>query len=108
MPGLGAADLLQHVWQLGRAGRLDEALDAYQVVLPQIVFALQNLELFLHLEKNLLAARGVLPPESTFVRAPTWTPDPDTWQHGLRLNRRVVQACVRGHLDERPPDPGHG
>jgi 4-hydroxy-tetrahydrodipicolinate synthase len=93
MPGLGAADRLQRVWQLGRAGRLDEALDLYQVLLPQIVFALQNLELFLHLEKRLLAARGILPQESTFVRAPTWTPDPETLEHGLRLNRRVVQAC---------------
>jgi 4-hydroxy-tetrahydrodipicolinate synthase len=106
MPGLGAADLLQRVWQLGRAGRLDEALDLYQVVLPQIVFALQNLELFLRLEKNLLAARGVLPQESTYVRAPTWTPDPETLQHGLRLNRRVVQACVRGQFDLRQPLSG--
>jgi 4-hydroxy-tetrahydrodipicolinate synthase len=94
MPGLGAADLLQRIWQLGTAGHVDDALDLFQVLLPQLVFSLQNLELFLCLEKKLLAARGVLEESSTFVRAPTWTPDADTLAHGLRLNARVVEACT--------------
>jgi 4-hydroxy-tetrahydrodipicolinate synthase len=93
MPGLGLADLLQRVWQLATSGRLDEALDRFQAVLPQLVFSLQNLELFLVLEKNLLAARGVLDQASTHVRRPTWTPDADTMAHGLRLNARVLAAC---------------
>ena len=53
------------------------------------------MELFLVLEKKLLAARGVLPEESTWVRRPTWTPDAMTLEHGLRLNDRVVDLCHR-------------
>jgi 4-hydroxy-tetrahydrodipicolinate synthase len=94
MPGLGAADLLQRVWQLGTTGQTDEALDLFQVVLPQLVFSLQSMEFFLCLEKKLLAARGVLDKGSTYVRGPTWTPDDDALAHGLRLNARVVRACA--------------
>jgi 4-hydroxy-tetrahydrodipicolinate synthase len=93
MPGLGAADLLQQIWQLGTAGLMEEALDHFQVILPQLVFALQSLELFIALEKKLLAARGVLPESSTHVRRPTWTPDADVLEHGLRLNARIVRAA---------------
>jgi 2-keto-3-deoxy-L-arabinonate dehydratase len=106
MPGLGAADLLQRVWQLGTAGCMDEALDLFQQVLPQIVFALQSLELFLWLEKQLLAARGVLDEGSTHVRQPTWTPDEDVRTHGLRLNARLVEACRRLGLMEASPETG--
>ena len=95
MPGLGPADLLQRVWQLGKGGQFDEALDLFQVLLPQLVFTLQNMELFLCLEKKLLAARGVLPDSSTYVRRPTWTPDKDTLEYGLRLNQRVIDVCRR-------------
>jgi len=93
MPGLGAADVLQRVWQLGTSDQLDKALDLFQHVLPQLVFSLQSLELFLCLEKRLLAARGVLNENSMHVRRPTWTPDADTLQHGVRLNERVVKAA---------------
>jgi 4-hydroxy-tetrahydrodipicolinate synthase len=103
MPGLGAADLLQRVWNLGTAGRMDEALDVFQQVLPQIVFSLQSLELFLWMEKHLLAARGVLEETSTYVRLPTWTPDDDMRTHGLRLNARLVEACRRLNLVEARP-----
>jgi len=94
MPGLGAADLLQRIWQFGTSGRMDEALDLFQVVLPQLVFSLQSLELFICLEKRLLAARGVLPESSTHVRRPTWTLDLDTLEHGLRLNARIIRAVA--------------
>jgi len=92
MPGLGAADLLQRIWQLGTTGHMEEALDLFEAVLPQLVFSLQSLELFICLEKKLLAARGVLPESSTHVRRPTWTPDTDILEHGLRLNARIVRA----------------
>jgi 2-keto-3-deoxy-L-arabinonate dehydratase len=90
MPGLGPADLLQRIWKLGTSGQLDQALDLFQVVLPQLVFSLQNMEFFLCLEKKLLAARGVLPESSTHVRRPTWTPDAETLEYGMTLNARIV------------------
>ena len=92
-PGLGPADLLQRIWKLGTGGQLDEALDLFEVILPQLVFSLQSMELFLCLEKKLLAARGVLPESSAHVRRPTWTPDTDCLEYGTRLNRRVLEAC---------------
>lgn len=97
MPGLAAADLLQRVWDLGTSQQLDSALSLFERVLPQIVFSLQNMELFLCLEKRLLAARGVLPMASTHVRRPTWTPDEETLAYGLRLNERVIAAAQGLH-----------
>lgn len=93
IPGLGVADLLARVWRLGRAGDVEGALDVFEAVLPQIVFGLQSVELFLHLEKRLLAARGVLGDPT--VRRPTHTPDEAELAHGDRLNRRVVAAAAR-------------
>jgi 4-hydroxy-tetrahydrodipicolinate synthase len=96
IPGLGVADLLARVWRLGRAGQAEAALDVFESVLPQIVFGLQSMELFLHLEKRLLVERGVLADPT--VRRPTHTPDAATLAHGDLLNRRVVAAAAR-------PDP---
>lgn len=93
MPGLGPADLLQTIWRLATGNRMDAALDLFEHILPQLVFSLQSMELFLCLEKRLLAARGVLPETSTYVRRPTWTPDADALAYGLRLNQRVIAAA---------------
>jgi dihydrodipicolinate synthase/N-acetylneuraminate lyase len=93
MPGLGPADLLQRVWRLGTDGQLKLALDLFEHVLPQLVFSLQSMELFLWLEKRLLAARGVLPDTSTNVRRPTWTPDAEILEYGLLLNQRLITAA---------------
>jgi len=95
IPGLGPADLLQRIWMLGTANRFDEALDLFQIVLPQLVFSLQNMELFLHIDKQLLSSRGVLSTSSTHVRRPTWTPSPDEREHGGKLNQRIVEASRR-------------
>jgi 2-keto-3-deoxy-L-arabinonate dehydratase len=60
MPGLGPADLLARIYRLAKARRMQEAYDIFQGVLPQIVFSLQNMELYHHAEKRLLAARGII------------------------------------------------
>ncbi|MCH2123904.1 MAG: dihydrodipicolinate synthase family protein [Pirellulaceae bacterium] len=93
IPGLGPADLLQKVWRLGSEGNFREALKVFQIILPQLVFSLQNMELFLRIEKELLAARGVLKPTSTHVRSPTWTPDEAALTYGCELNKTVIRAC---------------
>lgn len=93
IPGLGAADILQRIWELAKAGELESALDLFERVLPQLVFSLQNMELFLCLEKQLLAARGILPEGSTAVRRPTLTPDDASLEYGLLLNRRLISAA---------------
>ncbi len=93
MPGLGMADLLQETWRLAKKGSEDDAWTLYEKLMPQIVFSLQNFELFAWLEKDLLARRGVIPAESARVRSATYTPDELTWQHGQKLNQRVVEVA---------------
>ena len=66
MPALSLTDLLARIYRLLREGRRDEAYPIFQGVVPQIVYSLQNLELFHHAEKLLLADRGVL--KNTTVR----------------------------------------
>ncbi|HUY31954.1 MAG TPA: dihydrodipicolinate synthase family protein [Pirellulales bacterium] len=95
MPGLGAADLLQRIWQHAQAGRGGEAGELFQVLLPQIVYALQHSEFFNWIEKRLLVARGVLPELSAHVRRATWTPDPATLAFGDRLNEQVVALAKK-------------
>ena len=60
MPGLGLADVLGLTFRLLMEGKQEEACDIFQVVLPQIAFSLQNMELYHHAEKRLLQARGIL------------------------------------------------
>jgi 4-hydroxy-tetrahydrodipicolinate synthase len=90
MPGLAVADLLQHVWQLVHGHKDDEAVAIFQVVLPQVLYALQNSELFNWVEKRLLVARGIIPQASSHVRKATWTPDDATLAYGDRLNSQIV------------------
>ena len=91
MPGVGMADLLQQAWRLAKAGSEEEAWTLYEKMLPQIVFSLQNFELFAQMDKNLLAQRGVIPAESAYVRSATYTPDEHTWEHGQKLNARIAK-----------------
>jgi dihydrodipicolinate synthase/N-acetylneuraminate lyase len=66
VPGLALTDLLDRVFTLAKAGKREQAYPIFQGLLPQIVYSLQNMELFHHAEKRLLRARGVL--KNTTVR----------------------------------------
>jgi 2-keto-3-deoxy-L-arabinonate dehydratase len=96
MPGLAAADVLAHVWRLGEQQRWDEAMDIFERILPQLVFSLQNMELFLHLEKRLLVSRGVL--EHAIVRRASLTPEAQILTYGEFLNQRVLAAAAELEL----------
>ena len=91
MPGLGMADLLQKVWNACKHGREADAWAIYEKLLPQITFSLQNFELFPQLEKDLLARRGVIPPDSTHMRSVTYTPDDHTWRYAQKLNAKIAE-----------------
>jgi 4-hydroxy-tetrahydrodipicolinate synthase len=106
MPGLGPADLLQRVWELGTSNQFDAALDLFERLLPQLVYSLQNMELFLCLEKRLLAQRGVLNESNRHVRRPTWTPDDQALAYGELLNSRVRAAAERNTIQTGGPDGG--
>ncbi len=91
MPGLGPADILAQVWKLGQVGQMDAAMTLFERVAPQLVFGLQNLELFLHTEKQLLHLRGLLTDPT--VRHATFTPSANLMSYGDFLNRRIVEVA---------------
>ena len=58
MPSLSLADLLAYIFRLAKGGHRQEAYQVFTGTLPQIVFSLQNMELYHHAKKRLLVARG--------------------------------------------------
>jgi len=100
MPSLGAADVLARVFRLAQQGRMDEAYETFRDVLPLIVFSLQNLELLHHVEKSLLAARGII--KEAFVRDASLEPSPHDRQHMRLLNGKILEALDRLNI---PRDP---
>lgn len=91
MPGLGIADVLVRVWDKTQTGALDEAMDLFERIMPQLMFSLQNMELFHHVEKRLLARRGVL--ADVTVRQATYTPNPHLLVYGDFLNERAARVA---------------
>jgi 4-hydroxy-tetrahydrodipicolinate synthase len=97
MPGLALADILHRVFCLRRAGDSARAFGIFERLLPQIVFSLQNMELYLYCEKRLLRARGLLTNE--LRRRPAYTPDADSVRYVDELNERILETL--GEL--KPP-----
>src|SRR5262249_2406940 len=91
MPGLGLADILSRVFHMARAREMDSAFDLFQGVLPHIVFSLQNMELYHHVEKHLLEARGVI--SSTAVRGLALTVSVDD-RAFMDLNVRKILSLL--------------
>lgn len=88
MPGLGISDVLSRVFRLAKDGDCDQAYKIFKGVLPQIVFCLQNSELYHHAEKLLLEARGVIP--GAVVRETTRTLRKDEEHHIRFLNSKIL------------------
>jgi dihydrodipicolinate synthase/N-acetylneuraminate lyase len=88
MPGLAIADVLARVFRLASGGDREGAYAVFRGVLPQIVFSLQNMELFHHAEKQLLEARGLL--RSPAVREATVELNSHDLAHIRFLNGRVL------------------
>ncbi len=100
MPGLALTDVLARVFRLASAGDREGAYAAFRGVLPQIVFSLQNLELFHHAEKLLLEARGLL--RSPAVREATLELGPHDLAHVRFLNGRVLALLDELGLPRNP------
>lgn len=93
MPGLSVCDLFRRVWSLGESGDVKAAAEIYRVLLPFVVFSLQNMELFHHCEKRLLKMRGLL--QTTTVREPTLRLDQPTQRYLSLLCRTLLELCER-------------
>jgi 4-hydroxy-tetrahydrodipicolinate synthase len=100
MPGLAVADLLVAVHRLMLAGRKQEAFELHRAVLPQIVYSLQNMELYHHAEKQLLMARGILP--RAVVRDATVAPAEHERRHIAFLNERILSLLDSLNMPRNP------
>lgn len=88
MPGVATLAPLNRVYWGCKRGQHAEAYAAFQSILPLIVFELQHMELFLHVEKRILQALGVI--ECAHVREATLHLDPDTDRHADWLIEQVL------------------
>jgi dihydrodipicolinate synthase/N-acetylneuraminate lyase len=88
MPGTPLLRPLEKVFRARKARRDEEAHHVFQQVLPFIVFTLQHMELFLHVEKRLLTRMGLI--RSAAVREATIALDPDTGRYADWLIEQVL------------------
>jgi dihydrodipicolinate synthase/N-acetylneuraminate lyase len=100
MPGLGVCDILAQVFRLAKDDDYDHAYELFQGVLPQIVFCLQNLELYHHAEKLLLEARGII--SGTVVRQATLTLRESEAKHVRFLNTKILNLLDHFGLPRNP------
>jgi dihydrodipicolinate synthase/N-acetylneuraminate lyase len=96
VPGLAMCDLFGRVYDLMRKGSPEQAMHIYRSMLPQIVFCLQNMELYHHCEKRLLRARGLL--EVAAVRHPSYCLDAHMEAHIDLLNNAILSELDRQGL----------
>lgn len=100
MPGTGLGDLLDAVWQALKDGRRSDAFDTFEKVMPLISFSLQSLELYHHVEKRLLKARGAI--RNTGARDAQWTPFKEALAYSDELIERVLGEVDRLGLKRSP------
>lgn len=83
MPGTPLLRILDRVFRRYRSGDWSGAYAEFRTALPFVVFTLQHMELFLHVEKRLLQRMGVI--RHAHVRDATLTLDPDSEDYADRL-----------------------
>jgi 2-keto-3-deoxy-L-arabinonate dehydratase len=93
MPGLALVDVLQRIWDLGRAGCLSEAYEHFARIHPWVAYSLQSMESYNYLEKDLLIRRGLL--RVSHPRHPRMQLDPDTTSYARFLMDRALDAVAR-------------
>lgn len=86
IPGASISDHYLKVWDRYQAGDREGARKKYAELLPLINHLVQDIEGFIHYEKRMLAAKGLI--DSTRAREPAFTPD---W-HFDRLFEEFFQS----------------
>lgn len=61
MPGAAALEVYVRTYTLYKEGKIDQAKALFQRLTPYLSFALQHLEVAIHIEKRVLEARGIVP-----------------------------------------------
>jgi 4-hydroxy-tetrahydrodipicolinate synthase len=91
MPGAGFTDLYAHIFELHDAGQDETARTLFYRMMPYLVFARQNLELNMILEKRVLVRRGVIP--SDRLREPTLHLSEAHQKEADEIIDLVLKAC---------------
>ncbi len=86
MPGAACIEVYVRAYRLYSQGRKDEANALFQRLIPYLSFALQHLEVAIHIEKRVMHQRGILP--NSLMRAPTLFLD------------SIYQAQMNGLVDQ--------
>jgi 4-hydroxy-tetrahydrodipicolinate synthase len=100
MPGVPLTELLDRVFRFRKVGMDDEAFGIFAAIQPYILFSLQNLELFLHADKRLLVARGLI--RCAHVREATIRVDDVSMAYGDLLARKVLETLDRLGIPRKP------
>jgi dihydrodipicolinate synthase/N-acetylneuraminate lyase len=88
MPGAACIEVYVRVYELYTQGKKDQAEALFQKLIPYLAFALQHLELALHIEKRVMHKRGVLP--NSRMRQPTLSFDSIYQEQMERLVGSVI------------------
>ena len=96
MPGVPICDLLDRVYLARKDGEDQRAYELFASILPFIAFTLQDIELFLQVEKRLMVRRGLF--NSPKCRALTNSPSPGTLKHVEFLLDQMVLILEREGL----------
>jgi 4-hydroxy-tetrahydrodipicolinate synthase len=75
VPGASVSDLYCEIVDALHAGRRDKAVELHTLLLPLLTFMIQDIEGFIHYEKRLLEADGLI--DAVHSREPAYTPDSD-------------------------------
>lgn len=92
IPGPALCGVFVHIFKLYDAGRVDEAKSWFYRTLPFLVFALENLELFILMEKRVLVRREVI--ASDRLREPTLRLDAAYQQQAEELVANVLKLIA--------------
>ena len=90
MPGVALLEPLNRIFHLAKKGDMENAMTQMGQLLPFINYTLQNLELFLQLEKRILARREII--EHPIVRASTYTLSEAELDYSDLLIKHVLKA----------------
>jgi len=89
MPGAACLEIYVRVFELYKQGRRGEAEEVFHSLLPYLAFAMQHLEVAIHIEKRVMVKRGILP--NSRMRQPTLS-----LGHGYEaLMDRLVDSVIR-------------
>jgi dihydrodipicolinate synthase/N-acetylneuraminate lyase len=91
MPGAACIEVYVRVYQLYMQGQKGEAEALFQRLVPYLAFALQHLELAIHIEKRVMVKRGLLP--NARMRKPTISYDPIYEDQIDRLVNGAIALC---------------